>query len=76
MSGALCDAMLESNHSFDELEALAKYSNLFLVPLDDDGIGIATIISSASCCVASSMNRARAREGTGWSGRGLVRAAR
>ena len=37
MSGALCDAMLDSNQSFDELEAL-KHSNLFLVPLDDDGI--------------------------------------
>ena len=37
MSGALCDAMLESSHSFDELESL-KRSNLFLVPLDDDGI--------------------------------------
>ena len=37
MSGALCDAMLDSTQSFDELEAL-KRSNLFLVPLDDDGI--------------------------------------
>ena len=37
MSGALCDATLESNQSFEELEAL-KHSNLFLVPLDDEGI--------------------------------------
>jgi LuxR family transcriptional regulator, maltose regulon positive regulatory protein len=37
MSGALCDATLDWNQSFDELEAL-KRSNLFLVTLDEDGI--------------------------------------
>ncbi len=37
MSGALCDVMLDRNESFEELESL-KRANLFLVPLDDDGI--------------------------------------
>jgi LuxR family transcriptional regulator, maltose regulon positive regulatory protein len=37
MSGALCDATLEWDQSFEELETL-KHSNLFLVPVDDDGI--------------------------------------
>ncbi len=37
MCGALCDAVLERKDSFDELEAI-RHSNLFLVPLDDDGV--------------------------------------
>jgi LuxR family transcriptional regulator, maltose regulon positive regulatory protein len=37
MSGALCDATLEWNRSFDELNAL-KHANLFLVPLDHEGV--------------------------------------
>ncbi len=37
MSGALCDAVLGASDSFDELEAL-NHSNLFLVPIDEDGI--------------------------------------
>ncbi|HEX4526431.1 MAG TPA: hypothetical protein VH108_06780 [Gaiellaceae bacterium] len=36
MCGSLCDATLDWNHSFDELEEL-RHSNLFLVPLDAHG---------------------------------------
>ena len=37
MCGALCDAALGANDSFDRLQEL-KHSNLFLVPLDDEGV--------------------------------------
>jgi LuxR family maltose regulon positive regulatory protein len=36
LSGPLCDAMLEQQHSAPMLDALS-HSNLFLVPLDDEG---------------------------------------
>ncbi len=37
MCGALCDATLETSDAFDQLESL-RHSNLFLVPLDEDGL--------------------------------------
>jgi LuxR family transcriptional regulator, maltose regulon positive regulatory protein len=36
LSGPLCDAVLEQQHSAPMLNALS-YSNLFLIPLDDEG---------------------------------------
>jgi LuxR family maltose regulon positive regulatory protein len=49
LTGSLCDAVTGQDGGKAMLEALDR-GNLFLVPLDDRAGGIATTISSQTCC--------------------------
>ena len=58
MSGALCDAVLQTTGSADALDALER-ANGFVVRLDRRRIGIATTTCSVSCCGTSSSGARR-----------------
>ena len=60
LSGPVCDAVLEQQHSAPMLDALS-HSNLFLIPLDGEGGWYASTRCSRSCC------------GSSWSGVSRVR---
>ena len=58
LSGPLCDAVLEQDGSAAMLDALSR-TNLFLVPLDDEGRWYRSTTSSPSCSGWSSSSASR-----------------